>query len=105
MTVPRSNITWTDFSGGDANFAIGCTKVSPACAHCYAEAIIKRAGRDFSEVRTYPEKLRRLQTWKFKDDGAPFRRGPGSRPLCFPVDMGDLFHRKCQIRSSSMHSQ
>lgn len=35
----NSNIEWTDHT---VNFWIGCTKVSPACAGCYAEAWDRR---------------------------------------------------------------
>jgi len=93
MAVHRSKIGWTDFSGGDANFVIGCTPVSEGCANCYAEAIIGgRQGRDFSQVRLYPEKLTRLRRVRFNDGGESFRRGPGSKPMVFVVDLGDLFH-------------
>lgn len=89
----RSNIGWCDFSGADLNFIIGCTPVSEGCANCYAHRLIEgRQGRDFSEVRLYHEKLDRLSNAVFEENGAPFRRGPGSRPIAFPVDLGDLFH-------------
>ncbi len=38
----NSKIEWTDHT---FNPWIGCTKVSPACDHCYAEAWAKRSGR------------------------------------------------------------
>lgn len=97
MTVRRSGIGYADFSGGDANFIIGCRpdeSTSPACTHCYARELIQtRQGRDFSKVRLYPEKLARLARSKFKENGTPFRRGPGSRPIVFPVDLGDIMHQ------------
>lgn len=37
--MKNSNIEWTDHT---ANFWQGCTKVSPGCAYCYAEARDKR---------------------------------------------------------------
>jgi protein gp37 len=93
MAVKRSNIGWCDFSGGDANFIIGCTPTSEGCRNCYARNLIeRRQGRDFSAVRLYPEKLRRLKKTKFEENGVPFRRGPGSRPIVFPCDLSDLFH-------------
>lgn len=94
MPIRRSGVGYADFSGGDLNFAIGCTPVSPGCEHCYARALIERSGRDFSEITLYPEKLTRLRTARFDERATPFRRGPGSRPLAFPVDLGDLFHPK-----------
>ena len=33
----KSNISWTDSTH---NFWRGCTKVSPGCAHCYAETLV-----------------------------------------------------------------
>lgn len=38
-----SNIAWTDASW---NPWWGCAKVSPGCAHCYAETFSKRVGQD-----------------------------------------------------------
>jgi len=90
MTTPRrSKISWTDFSGGDLNFVLGCTKVSPGCRNCYGFRWGQRWGIDFSTVQIYPEKLERLRRWQPKP---PFRRGPNSKPMAFAVDMGDLFH-------------
>jgi protein gp37 len=41
--VKNSKIEWTDHT---FNPWIGCTKVSPGCEHCYAEAMDKRWGND-----------------------------------------------------------
>ena len=38
----KTSIEWTDFS---FNPWVGCSKISPACDHCYAEAWAKRSGR------------------------------------------------------------
>lgn len=40
--MENSKIEWTDHT---FNPWIGCTKVSPACDHCYAEALMKRYGK------------------------------------------------------------
>lgn len=93
MRARRTKIQYADFSGGDANFIIGCTPESAGCLNCYARALIEgRQRKDFSEVRLYPGKLKRLRTAKFEEKGVPFRRGPGSRPIVFPVDLGDIMH-------------
>lgn len=93
MPVKRSTIGWTDYSGQDANFLIGCTPVSDGCKNCYARALIeRRQGRDFSEVRLYPEKLKRLANAKFDPGDTPYRRGPGSRPMVFLCDLSDWCH-------------
>ncbi len=91
--LKRSTIAWTDFSGGDLNFLIGCTAASEGCANCYARRIIQdRGGRNFADITYQPAKLARLRTAQFAAGDAPFRRGPGGRPLAFVVDLGDLFH-------------
>jgi protein gp37 len=43
----QSGIEWTDATW---NPWYGCKKVSPACAHCYAEREMTRYGRDFNTV-------------------------------------------------------
>jgi protein gp37 len=97
MPVPRSKIAWTDYSGGDANFvlrgrAAGDCEVSPGCANCYAGAILRRSELTPKRTTVFPGKLGRLARVKFVPLLEPFRRGPGSRPLVFVCDMGDLFH-------------
>lgn len=103
MKLQRSSIGWTDFSGGPLNFALrgsapGDCEVSPGCANCYAGAILRRSGSK-RPATTYSEaKLSQLLSAEFpapkhtceQDDC--LRRGPGSRPLAFVCDMGDLFH-------------
>jgi len=91
--MKRSTIGWTDFSGGELNFVIGCTPVSEGCSHCYARAVVEdRGGRDFSKVTIYPGKLRGLRTAWFTVRDGEYRRGAGTRPMAFVVDLGDLFH-------------
>ncbi len=90
MPAPkRSKIGFTDYSAGDLNFVLGCTPISAGCEHCYARRLYKTFGKDFSQVTIYPEKLEHLLKWQPKP---PYKRGLGSKPLAFVVDMGDLFH-------------
>jgi protein gp37 len=96
MILRRSTIGWCDYSGASLNFIIGCTPKSEGCANCYGFRWAKRAGRDFREIRTYPQKLGRLWRAKWSPDGKPYRRGPGSKPVMFPVDLGDLFHEEAE---------
>jgi len=72
----RTKIQWTDATW---NPVTGCTKVSPGCAHCYAEAMTKRSGGDFSEVTLHPDRLDQPLRWR-----KPRR--------IFVCSMGDLFH-------------
>lgn len=87
--IPKSRIGWTDYSGGDANFIIGCTPVSEGCAHCYGRSWATRHNRDFDQVTLYADKLARLA--RFNPSGT-FKRGPGTKPMVLVCDLSDLFH-------------
>jgi protein gp37 len=67
----------------------GCTPVSAGCDHCYAHAIYDRFHLDFTPRADY-RKLYSLIGTEFAVEGNV--RGPGTRPLAFVCDMGDLFH-------------
>jgi protein gp37 len=79
----KSNIEWTEATW---NPVTGCTKVSPGCAHCYAETFAERfrgvAGHPYEQgfdLRLWPERLRLPKSW--------------TRPrLIFVNSMSDLFH-------------
>ena len=80
----KTGIEWTDAAW---NPVTGCTKVSPGCAHCYAEAItlrFKRGGPFLpgkTTIRLHPERL---------DDPAKWR----SPRRVFVNSMSDLFHEE-----------
>ena len=84
----NSKIEWTD---GTWNPVTGCTKVSPGCAHCYAETItlrFKRGGPFLpgkSTITLHPDRLRLPISWK-----APRR--------IFVNSMSDLFHDEVPLR-------
>ncbi len=90
MKTSKSKIPYCDVSAGNLNIVLGCTPVSEGCAHCFARANYERWGNDFSQVKTYPGKLDLVRYMTFPAEGNV--RGPGSRPIAFVVDMGDLFH-------------
>jgi len=81
-----SKIEWTDKSW---NPVTGCTKCSPGCANCYAEAMIPRLQnmhwksaekyRHGFKVTMHPDELEKPLHWK----------KPKKIFLC---SMGDLFH-------------
>ncbi len=102
MAAPhRSKISWTDYSGGDANFVTGCTPVSPGCANCYARAIYERFGHDFSLVEWHTDKLLRLAAWRpanfvSKRDN-PQQADRVWPPTVFVCDTGDLFHEDVPV--------
>ena len=80
--MDRSAIEWTDSTW---NPVTGCTKVSPGCAYCYAEAITLRFRRGgpflpgLSTIRLHPDRLAIPEKWR-----APRR--------VFVNSMSDLFH-------------
>ncbi|MBI2059416.1 MAG: phage Gp37/Gp68 family protein [Nitrospirae bacterium] len=79
----HSKIEWTDATWNPVR---GCTKISPGCAHCYAETFAERfrgvPGHPFEdgfELRLVPEKLFDPLRW--------------STPrMIFVNSMSDLFH-------------
>lgn len=79
----KSTIEWTEASW---NPVTGCTKVSPGCAHCYAETFAERfrgvAGHPYEQgfdLKLWPERLDLPLRWK--------------RPrVIFVNSMSDLFH-------------
>ena len=79
----RSHIEWTDATWNPVR---GCTKISPGCAHCYAETFAERfrgvPGHPYErgfDLRLVPDKL---------DEPLRWRR---SR-MIFVNSMSDLFH-------------
>jgi protein gp37 len=79
----RSAIEWTEATW---NPVTGCTKVSPGCAHCYAETFAERwrglPGHPYEQgfdLRFWPDRLEQPLRWK--------------RPrTIFVNSMSDLFH-------------
>ena len=80
----RSAIEWTDSTW---NPVTGCTKVSPGCAHCYAETItlrFKRGGPYLpgkATIKVHPERLDAPGKWR------KHRR-------VFVNSVSDLFHEE-----------
>src|SRR3990167_7193767 len=79
----NSSIEWTDATW---NPVTGCTKVSPGCAHCYAETFAER----FRGVRGHPyEQGFDLKLWHERLE-LPLQ---WKRPrMIFVNSMSDLFH-------------
>src|ERR1700751_975406 len=79
----NSKIEWTDATWNPVR---GCTKISPGCAHCYAETFAERfrgvKGHPFEQgfdLRVIPNKLHDPLSWR--------------RPRrIFVNSMSDLFH-------------
>lgn len=94
----KTGIEWTTtilpdgtvLPGASWNPWTGCTKVSPACAHCYMFTDMKRYGKDGSVVRRSKPPTFNLPLKK-KRDGA-FAIPPGSK--VFTCSWSDWFHVK-----------
>jgi protein gp37 len=84
----RSSIEWTEATW---NPVTGCTKVSPGCAHCYAETFAERfrgvPGHPYEhgfDLQPRPERLQQPLDW------------PQPR-LIFVNSMSDLFHEDIPV--------
>lgn len=84
----NSKIEWTDHT---FNPWMGCTKVSPACDGCYAEAMMDHRygkvqwGPHGERVRTAPSNWKQPIKWN-KDAAAA-----GTRPRVFCASLADVF--------------
>lgn len=82
----QTGIAWTDHT---FNPWIGCTALSPACDHCYAEALVKRWGGDFGvRRRTAPANWRLPLRWNRAAQASGVRR----RVFC--ASLADVFDNK-----------
>jgi protein gp37 len=93
-------IAWTDHT---FNPWQGCTKVSPGCDHCYAEALGKRTGRvewgdAAARVPTSDAYWRNPLKWnRDAEAGVPGARGPIGRHLVFCASMADVFEDRPEL--------
>jgi protein gp37 len=83
----NSKIEWTDHT---FNPWVGCTKVSPACDHCYAESWAKRSGSpqlwdDGQRRRTKPSNWNQPLKWNAQAASA------GRRARVFCASLADVF--------------
>jgi protein gp37 len=87
-----TNIEWCDST---FNPWIGCTKVSPACDHCYAErstparTMAVHWGPHAERHRTAPATWRQPERWNAQ--GAEFRAKHGRRQRVFCASLADVF--------------
>lgn len=84
----KTSIEWCDST---LNPWVGCTKVSAACDHCYAEGWAKRSG--MVEWGNAPR--RRTKTWnnplKWQRDADAFEAEHGRRRRVFCASLADVF--------------
>lgn len=84
----NSKIEWTDHT---FNPWIGCTKVSPACDNCYAEAMMDtRYGRVHWGAGEPRQRTSRAN-WRKPVQWNNQARADGSRPFVFCASLADVF--------------
>ncbi len=88
-----SKIEWTDHT---FNPWTGCTKVSPGCDHCYAEAWAKRSG--LVQWGNHPRKRTTSDYWKspriWNRNSEHFEAVHGHRQRVFCASLADVFDNK-----------
>lgn len=86
-----TGIKWTDST---YNSWWGCTKVGPACDHCYAEAVDKRTGENHwghGAPRRLLSEHARNEPYRWQKQADKFFAEYGRRRRVFTLSMGDLF--------------
>lgn len=89
----NTGISWADHT---FNPWIGCTKVSPACDNCYAEAWDRRWGNgwgSYNRRRTAPSTWNDVRKWNRAAAGAALR------PIVFCSSLSDVFDNSTAITS------
>lgn len=91
----NSKIEWTDHT---FNPWMGCTKVSPACDHCYAEAMMDtrygkvRWGAGEDRIRTSKANWKQPPRWNRA------AIADGARPFVFCASLADVFDNEVDPR-------
>lgn len=87
----ETGIKWTDST---YNSWWGCTKVGPACDHCYAEGVDKRTGENHwghGAPRRLLSEHARNEPYRWQKQADKFEAEHGRRRRVFTLSMGDLF--------------
>lgn len=91
--MENSKIEWTDHT---FNPWIGCTKVSPGCQHCYAEALAGRFGK-----AEWGPTAHRVQTsaanWRKPLGWARKAKATGKRARVFCASLADVFEDRHEV--------
>ncbi len=92
----NSKIEWTNHT---FNPWFGCTKVSPACKHCYAETLTKRTGL----VVWGPQAERRISSeanWRQPLKWEKDARNNGGNPRVFCASLADVFEDRPEVKET-----
>ena len=96
----NSRIEWTDHT---VNFWWGCAKVSPACAHCYAEGQAAR----FYPGHWGPDALRRLRVTQARHEAMAYERRAVKEHRRFRVftnSMADFFEDRRDLDQARLEA-
>jgi protein gp37 len=90
----NSKIEWTNHT---FNPWTGCTKISPACDHCYAEAWAKRSG--LVRWGNHPRRRTTESYWKepIKWNACAFKREHGHWSRVFCASLADVFDNQVPL--------
>jgi protein gp37 len=89
----NSSIEWTDHT---FNPWWGCSKVSPACLHCYAETWAKRVGQKVWGVGS-PRRLFGTSHWEEPVRWDAEAEASGIRRRVFCASMADVFESRSEL--------
>lgn len=90
----ETGIPWTDST---FNSWWGCTKVGPACDHCYAEGVDKRTGENhwgYGAPRRLLSEHARNEPFRWQRGADKFFAEHGRDRRVFTLSMGDLFDKE-----------
>ena len=84
MTVMKTGISWTNTTWSPT---VGCDKISAGCDNCYAEAITRRWGQEFNDIRLHHNRLNHVRLFR------PIEKNGELVPrMVFVNSMSDLHH-------------
>lgn len=89
----NSSIEWTHHT---FNPWWGCTKVSPACDHCYAETWAKRVGQGVWGAKA-PRRFFTDRHWNEPTRWNAEARKDGQRRRVFCASMADVFEKRAEL--------
>jgi protein gp37 len=94
--MENSKIEWTDHT---FNPWTGCTKISPACDHCYAEGWAKRTG--LVRWGNHPRRRTTKSYWKkpikWNATARAFKHQHAHRPRIFCASLADVFDNQVPL--------
>lgn len=93
----ESKIEWTDHT---FNPWLGCEKISPACAHCYAESWAKRAGHPdlWNGERSRTSAANWKLPLKWEANASAFYAENGRRQRVFCASLADVFDNAAEVQ-------